>query len=107
MNFPNDSSPGSSQPDWKTKPKPTTAMAGAFWNPEPTAVVNTRLAEITGDCAERLKFPGTKKSLYAASARPWAASAFAVYEDFHSKAFARASPRCASAPVQQFQTIPP
>src|SRR5207245_1000982 len=26
---------------------------------EPTAVVNTRVAEITGDCAERLKFPGS------------------------------------------------
>jgi len=51
-------------------------------------------------------FQRVRKSLYAASARTRAASASAACEVFACKAFARATPRCANAPVQQFQTMP-
>ena len=51
-------------------------------------------------------FQRVRKSLYAASARSRVLSASAPCEVFACKAFARATPRCANAPVQQFQTMP-
>src|ERR1700677_175688 len=56
--------------------------------------------------SEAASFPRVRKSIYAASALTRAASASAPVEFFASSAFARAFPRCASAPVQQFQTMP-
>jgi len=57
--------------------------------------------------SESASFQSVRKSLYAASARTRAASASAPCEVLDRKAFARATPRCANAPVQQFQTMPP
>jgi hypothetical protein len=51
-------------------------------------------------------FHSVRKSLSAASARMRVALASAPCEVLASKAFARATPKCANAPVQQFQTIP-
>src|SRR4029077_4512283 len=51
-------------------------------------------------------FQRVRKSLYAASARTRAASASAPCEVLDCKALARATPRCANAPVQQFQMMP-
>src|SRR5208282_5793636 len=51
-------------------------------------------------------FQRVRKSLYAASARTRAASASAPCEVLACKALARATPKCANAPVQQFQTMP-
>ena len=51
-------------------------------------------------------FQRVRKSLYAASALTRAASASALVEFFACNAFARATPSRASAPVQQFQTMP-
>ena len=47
-----------------------------------------------------------KKSLYAVSALTRPALASAPREVLVCRAFARATPRCANAPVQQFQTMP-
>jgi hypothetical protein len=49
-------------------------------------------------------FQSVRKSLSAASARMPAAAA--PCEVLACRALARATPRCASAPVQQFQTMP-
>ena len=51
-------------------------------------------------------FQRTRKSLYAANARTRAASESAPCEFLACNAFARATPRRANAPVQQFQTTP-
>src|ERR1019366_227025 len=51
-------------------------------------------------------FQSVRKSLWAASARTRAASASAPCEVLDCRALARATPRCAKAPVQQFQTMP-
>ncbi len=45
-------------------------------------------------------------STEAATARTRAASASAPREVLACKALARATPKCANAPVQQFQTMP-
>ena len=56
--------------------------------------------------SESASFQSVRKSFYAASARTRAASVSTPCADLARSAFARARPRCASAPVQQFQTMP-
>jgi hypothetical protein len=51
-------------------------------------------------------FHSARKSLYAASALTRAASASAPCEVFACKAYARAKPRCASAPIGSFPATP-
>ena len=51
-------------------------------------------------------FQSVRKSLYAANALTRAASSSAPPEVLACKALARARPRCAKAPVQQFPTMP-
>jgi hypothetical protein len=56
--------------------------------------------------SESASFQSVRNSLYAASARTRAASASACCNVFDCKARARATPKCAKAPVQQFPTRP-
>src|SRR5208282_2528619 len=51
-------------------------------------------------------FQRVRKSLYAARARTRAAPASVPWDVFVCIALARATPRCAKAPVQQFHTVP-
>jgi hypothetical protein len=57
----------------------------------------------SGSGSGSASFQSLRKSWSAASARTRAASASAPCEVLACKAWARAKPRCASAPVQQFQ----
>jgi hypothetical protein len=56
--------------------------------------------------SESASFQSAGKSSYAASDRTRAASIPAACEVLASKPFARAAPKCANAPIQQFQTMP-
>ena len=57
--------------------------------------------------SESASFQSVRKSLCAANARTRAASASTHLDVRDRNAFARAKPKCAIVPVQQFQTMPP
>src|ERR1700722_20057628 len=94
-----------SHPIWFRKPSANSKRRGRTF-PGYCNFAYSALACLKTGISESASFQRVRKSLYAANARPRAASASAPCEVRDCKAFARATPRCANAPVQQFQTIP-